>query len=120
MNEDGRTRLDDTRPIFSTQVIRHADASLRVVRIPRDYTRYGDRIPFFNESYPPALCNVISQASFRAFIERVNAFLHVAFRPSSLWNIADNMLALVTGWISELLYENHTQRVVLYIYEILL
>ncbi|KAL8926736.1 MAG: hypothetical protein Q9208_002810 [Pyrenodesmia sp. 3 TL-2023] len=84
----------------------------RIIRIPRDWTTYGDLAPQYSNTYPEILEPWVSEQDFRLLISRINSGLAEAFGISGTekdgggrlggWGVwKDALLGLATGWLWE-------------------
>ena len=74
--------------------------STRIIRIRRDWMIAGDLAPTFSNLYPEILDPAgLSEADFRALVERVNSELIPAFNPWEGRNMFDAVMGLLTGWV---------------------
>jgi Golgin subfamily A member 7/ERF4 family len=69
-------------------------------------------VPRFSPAYPSVLREYgINEGEWRGFIEHVNAVCMEAFDPFRWSNVAINILALLSCWLSEWIMPNFTKRV---------
>ncbi|KIS68254.1 uncharacterized protein UMAG_10511 [Mycosarcoma maydis] len=77
-----------------------------IVRIERDYS--SGELPQFHSSFPLELEGRISPTTFSELINDINTLLIKAHNPRRTW--IDNTFAILTFYISTLLFGSHHQR----------
>lgn len=73
----------------------------RIIRIKRDWMVKGDLAPTYSNLYPEILDPLLPEAEFRRIVQHINQVLVDAFDPFAMWNWADGLLGLATGWLWE-------------------
>ena len=104
----------------------HPNTKTEILRIERTYTpialptktrvsnitNYDVLIPRFSPTYPPILREYgINDGEWTGFIQRVNRYCMDAFDPFRWSNVAINILAVLSCWLSEWIMPNITKRV---------
>ena len=104
----------------------HPGTQTEILRIERIYTpvelpsksrvseitNYDVMIPRFSPAYPPILRDYgIGEVEWTGFIQRVNKSCMEAFDPFRWSNIALNIVAMLSFWLSEWIMPNITKRV---------
>jgi Golgin subfamily A member 7/ERF4 family len=104
----------------------HPKTKTEILRIERAYTpialptkirvsqitNYDVMIPRFSPTYPPILRDYgIGEGEWMGFIQRVNKSCMEAFDPFRWSNIAVNIIAMLSCWLSEWFMPNLTKKV---------
>ena len=104
------------RPKTKTEILR-IERIYTPIALPRrarvsQIANFDVLIPRFSPAYPPVLREYgINEGEWRGFIEHVNAVCMEAFDPFRWSNVAINVLALLSCWLSEWIMPNLTKRV---------
>ena len=115
-NEEWRLHPNPHHPNTKTEILRieraytpvALPAKTRVSKI----TNFDVLVPRFSPTYPPILREYgINDGEWTGFIQRVNRYCMDAFDPFRWNNIAINIIAVLTCWLSEWIMPNIAKRV---------
>lgn len=104
-------------------------SATRIVRIPREFERFGDLVPQFSTAWPgtepgalvPSNENnqlssatplgiFLSPEELAPVVATINLFLREALSPYSVRNVVEALASAVTCWTLELVWEPYTKR----------